>query len=81
MSRTRPIDVNSGDQIKKTYGSRFVAEECRQEEGSMCKENVFAGTPLLEALHLLVSTRATYGCDSHKQGLKNIPVADVLRVS
>ena len=44
------VDVNKGDEVNPNYRSRLVAKEFR--DGS---ESIFAGTPPLEALKLLIS--------------------------
>ena len=55
--RVRWIDVNKGDKEHPVYRSRLVAMEFRTENKEL--EDLFAGTPPLEALKLLVSEAAT----------------------
>ena len=59
---TRWIDVNKGDQFTPNYRSRLVAKEFN--DGA--QEGLFAGTPPLEALRLLISDAATVQCDNRK---------------
>jgi len=55
--KTRWLDINKGDAMAPLYRSRFVAKEFRSKE----LEGLFAGTPPLEALRLLLSDVATIG--------------------
>ena len=52
---TRWIDVNKGDTQNKNYRSRLVAREIKKNN----RPDLFAATPPLEALRLLVSDAAT----------------------
>ena len=62
---TRWIDVNKGDLQRPNYRSRFVAKEFNTGP----QEGLFAATPPLEAMRLLVSLAATGEsvdqCDDH----------------
>ena len=53
--KTRWIDINKGDEEHPNYRSRFVAKEFNTGE----VDGLFAVTPPLEALKLLVSEAAT----------------------
>ena len=72
--KTRWIDINKGDRANPNYRSRLVAKEFR--DGN--QEGLFASTPPLEALKLLISMTATID-----QGLKTeekvIMINDVAR--
>ena len=54
--QTRWIDVNKGDRDRPNYRSRLVAKEFN--DGTM-HDGLFAATPPLEALRLLISEAAT----------------------
>ena len=75
----RGIDVNKGDKVRTKYTSRLLAKEFRQKGGTLNEEDLFAGTPLLEALRLLVSKCVTDDPESQRKGLKNLLMADVKR--
>ena len=70
---TRWIDINKGDQQNPNYRSRLVAKEFNNG----AQEGLFAATPPLEALRLLISDAAT--SDKHKGTEKVIMVNDVAR--
>ena len=76
---TRWIDVNKGDNQSPVYRSRLVAKEFNTGQGGGLEEGeLFAATPPLEAVRLLLSEAATYGsgeqyCD------KVVMVNDVAR--
>ena len=72
--KSRWIDINKGDDKAPRYRSRLVAKEFRtpDREG----ENMFAGTPPLEALKMLISEAATMKPGKAKKG---ILIADVSR--
>ena len=72
--KTRWIDVNKGDKGNPKYRSRLVGKEYNDGEG----ENLFASTPPLEALRLLVSITATTQRD-RKANRKAIMINDVAR--
>ena len=55
--KTRWIDINKGDSTTPNYRSRLVAKEFN--DGA--QEGLFAATPPLEALRLLLSDAATVG--------------------
>ena len=67
--QTRWIDVNKGDQDNMVYRSRLVAKEFNQSKDA----SLFAATPPLEALKLLISEAATDGHD------KTIMINDIAR--
>ena len=71
---TRWIDVNKGDHLEPNYRSRLVAKEFN--DGA--QEGLFAGTPPLEALRLLLSDAATSTKDN-ETGQKVIMLNDVAR--
>ena len=73
--RVRWIDINKGDDSQPVYRSRLVAMEFKNTDKSM--EDLFAGTPPLEALRMLVSEVATV--DGGKAGEKVLLLADVSR--
>ena len=54
--KVRWIDVNKGDADQPVYRSRLVAKEFNRGDG---EDGLFAGTPPLEALKLLISEAAT----------------------
>ena len=72
--KTRWIDVNKGDKFNPNYRSRFVAKEYNEGEG----EGLFASTPPLEALRMLLSEVATSRQRRHG-GRQVIMVNDVAR--
>ena len=47
----RWVDINKGDKVNPNYRSRFVAREINTHE----RDNLFAGTPPLEALTCIFS--------------------------
>ncbi len=55
----RWIDVNKGDEASPNYRSRLVAKEFKSAGGVAEDDDLFAGTPPLEALKLLISDAAT----------------------
>ena len=67
----RWIDVNKGDSINWKYRSRYVAKEFNTGD----EDGLFASTPPLEALRLMISDAATW--DQEKE--KVIMVNDVAR--
>ena len=71
----RWIDVNKGDEKSPKYRSRLVAKEFRTKEQE--GENLFAGTPPLEALKALVSDAATVTAEKPRGG--SLMIADVSR--
>ena len=68
--RTRWIDINKGDSSNPDLRSRLVAKEFNTGE----EDGLFAATPPLEALRMLVSDAATVG-----NGEKVIMINDVAR--
>ena len=70
---TRWLDINKGDQATPVYRSRFVAKEYNTGP----EEGLFAATPPLEAVRLLVSDAATRGPQDIDE--KIIMVNDVAR--
>ena len=52
---TRWVDINKGDEHNPEYRSRLVAQEIHNNT----RDDLFAATPPLEALKLLLSTLAT----------------------
>ena len=73
--RVRWIDINKGDDDRPVYRSRLVAMEFKNTDKSM--EDLFAGTPPLEALRMLVSEAATV--EGGTAGDKVLLLADVSR--
>ena len=55
LIKTRWIDVNKGDASKPNYRSRFVGKEFK----TYADDSLYASTPPLEALRLIVSRAAT----------------------
>jgi len=51
------LDINKGDEEVENYRSRLVATDFNQRK----EEGIFAATPPLEALKLLLSDVATVG--------------------
>ncbi len=64
--QTRWIDVNKGDRWCPNYRSRFVAKEFNTGKDA----GLFAATPPLEALRLLVSEAATVDQDHQEEGAR-----------
>ena len=54
---TRWVDINKGDEDRPEYRSRLVAKELKTDK----REDLFAATPPLEALKLLISMAMTEG--------------------
>ena len=69
---TRWIDVNKGDDENRNYRSRMVAREIKRDN----RIDLFAATPPLEALKLLISEAATI---TPNKGWKKIMVNDISR--
>ena len=69
---TRWIDVNKGDDCNRNYRSRMVAREIKRDN----RMDLFAATPPLEALKLLISEAATV---RPQKRLKKIMVNDISR--
>ena len=72
--KSRWIDVNTGDGINPNYRSRFVGKEFNDG----WEEGLFAATPPLEALRLLVSEAATTD-EKGELGNKVIMINDIAR--
>ena len=72
--KTRWIDVNKGDDKNPMYRSRFVAKEFNDCEAA----GMFAATPPLEALKILISDVSTIGKDSEEEQ-KVLMINDVAR--
>ena len=51
------VDVNKGDERRPEYRSRLVAKEIKRDK----REYLFAATPPLEALKILLSLALTEG--------------------
>ena len=78
--RSRWIDINKGDDDNPNYRSRMVGKEFNDHE----IEGLFAATPPLEALRLLLSWAATGGTSPQGDpasggGERSILIADVSR--
>ena len=69
----RWVDINKGDEVNENYRSRVVGKEFN--DGSDMVEDLFAGTPPLEGVRLLLSEAATV--EDGKVGEKVVLVADV----
>ena len=54
---TRWVDINKGDEDRTEYRSSLVAKELKTDK----REDLFAATPPLEALKLLISMAMTEG--------------------
>ena len=54
---TRWVDINIGDEDRPEYRSRLVAKELKTDK----REDLFAATPPIEALKLLISMAMTEG--------------------
>ena len=72
---TRWVDVNKGDDKNPVYRSRLVAKEFKRL--GLDDDDLFAGTPPLEALKLLVSAAATAGASGSQN--RCMLIADVSR--
>ena len=64
---TRWIDINKGDRINPEYRSRLVAQEIKTDK----REDLFAATPPLEAIKLLISMAVTEGIGYEKDKREN----------
>ena len=74
--RTRWVDIGKGDEHEHNYRSRFVAMEFNTQKIN----GLYASTPPLEALKLLISDAATRTSDTFKEEEeKVIMVNDVAR--
>ena len=71
--RSRWVDINKGDDKKRNYRSRVVAQEFN--DGSQMVEDLFAGTPPLEAVKMLLSEASTV--EEADVGTRVVIVADV----
>ena len=71
----RWVDVNKGDDKNPVYRSRLVAEEFKRI--GLDDDDLFAGTPPLEALKLLISAAATTGAADGQD--RCMLIADVSR--
>ena len=74
LIKTRWIDINKGDDTSPVYRSRLVGKEFNT--GAM--EDIFAGTPPLEALRCLIHRAATIG-EGEDTSTKVVMVNDVAR--
>ena len=73
---TRWIDINKGDSTVPNHRSRFVAKEYNDGKDA----TLFASTPPLEALRMLVSDAATIECKTDGQAKRNVMmINDVAR--
>ena len=70
----RWIDINKGDNVKDNYRSRYVAKEFNDGKD----DSLFASTPPLEALRLIISEAATIDYDQEEIH-KVIMINDVAR--
>ena len=70
--QVRWIDVNKGDTLEEIYRSRLVAKESNAGK----EDGLFASTPPLEALRVLISEAAT--TDGKKKGRKVVIISDVV---
>ena len=57
------IDINKGDTLNREYRSRLVANEINKDN----RDDLFAATPPLEALKLLISMAMTEGLDMKRE--------------
>ena len=74
--KSRWIDINKGDDQNPNYRSRMVGKEFN--DGVL--EGLFAATPPLEALRLLLSHAASYkGSRPTTEWCKSLLIADVSR--
>ena len=48
---TRWVDINKGDNVHPEYRARLVAQETKRDK----REDLFAATPPLEALNIIIS--------------------------
>ena len=71
--KTRWLDINKGDSEQPKYRSRFVGKEFNDGP----QDGLFAATPPLEALKLLISELATY--DDMNEEKKVVMINDVAR--
>jgi len=70
---TRWLDINKGDEVEENYRSRLVAKDFNMGK----EEGLFAATPPLEALKLLISDAATVGGGGREE--KIVMINDVAR--
>ena len=71
---TRWVDVNKGDETTRNYRSRLVGKEYT----TYADDSVYAATPPLEALRLVISHAATREGVTGKSG-KQLMINDVAR--
>ena len=71
---TRWIDVNKGDSLNPNYRSRLVGREFNVERD----DSLYAATPPLEALRLILSNAATW-TNGHSKGRRQVMINDVRR--
>ena len=75
---TRWVDINKGDTVHPEFRSRLVAQEIKLDK----REDLFAATPPLEAMKLLLSLAVTEGIGyklGNKKGGKKLDFIDVRR--
>ena len=65
---TRWVDTNKGDSINKDYRSRFVGKEFKTSPD----DTLYASTPPLEALRLIVSWAATTGTERREVMINDV---------
>ena len=77
--KSRWLDINKGDDANPKYRSRSVGKECNDK----AVDRLFAATPPLEALRLLISWAASCGVtplgDTARIKEKCVLIADVSR--
>ena len=74
----RWVDIHKGDDNNRRYRSRYVAKEFRRG-GSTTTAEVFAATPPLEALRILLSMAATRPAGHANKEMHKVMVMDVSR--
>ena len=62
--QTRWIDINKGDNVHPEYRSRLVAKDFKRDN----RKDLFAATPPLEALKMLISMWMTEGIGWNRDG-------------
>ena len=78
MVKARWIDINKGDELDPELRSRLVAKEIKRDK----RDDLFAATPPLEALKMLLSLAVTEGVGyrkGHRESGHRLEFIDVRR--
>ena len=72
---TRWIDINKGDDVKPNYRARLVGREIKRDK----REDLFAATPPIESLRMIVSVCASNQYDARPEDRFVVMTNDVKR--